>query len=249
MKCVLLCAGYATRLYPLTENMPKALLDVGGKTILNHILGKVKDAGIQQVHLVTNDLFLPQFNAWNKQQHAQVHIISDGTRSNEQRLGALRDLQLVVYTTGADDIMLIAGDNLFDFELRALIKMSDKTKCSVVALHDLGEPLKASKKFGVAVLDKKNKIVSFEEKPVKPKSALAATCCYVLRKERVSRLSEYLENPLGENPGDFIRWLAEREDVYGFPFTDAWFDIGSFESLDAARAHYKVHTVNVRVGA
>ena len=232
MKCVLLCAGYATRLYPLTRNTPKALLDVAGKPILNHILDRVRAAGITDIHLVTNDLFLKHFQLWNR--HG-VQIVNDGTRSNEERLGALRDLQLVIDQTGVDDILLIAGDNLFGFDLSQFISLSEQAKSSIVALHDLGSPAKAANKFGVAVLDKKNRIVSFEEKPAHPKSALAATCCYVLRKKSVLQLAHYLEHPTGENPGDFIRWLAEREDVYGFSFTEHWFDIGTLESLEAAR--------------
>lgn len=240
MKCVLLCAGYSTRLYPLTKSTPKPLIDIGGKPILTHITNKVSETGVQDTYLVTNELFAEQFRTWNKKHWQNFTVISDGTKSNDERLGALRDIQLVFKHTEPDDILLIAGDNLFDFSLQKLLNIFYSKKKSVIALHDLGDASKASLKFGVAVLDKSSKIVEFEEKPAQPKSALAATCCYVLRKESVVQLSEYLKNPSGENPGDFIRWLAQREDVYGFPFTEAWFDIGSFESLDAARRHYEV---------
>ena len=243
MKCVLLCAGYATRLYPLTATKPKALLDVAGKAILEHILNKVKNAGIYDIFLVTNELFALQFRDWNHKNGSSVSIVSDGTKSNDERLGALRDLKLVLDTvSGSDDILLIAGDNLFEFSLQNMLILFREKKKSVVALHDLGEPSKASRKFGIVILDSHHKIIDFEEKPAHPKSALAATCCYVLRKESIAQLSKYLKNPSGENPGDFIRWLAQREDVYGFPFTEAWFDVGSFESLDAARRHYEACT-------
>ena len=236
MQCILLCAGYATRLYPLTQQQPKALLDVGGKTIADHILDKVRKLGID-VHLVTNELFVTQFQQWAR--NKKITIISDGTRSNDERLGALRDLQLVLEKAHiTDDILLIAGDNLFDFSLNAMAELFHEKKSSVVALYDLRDSAKVVKKYGVAVLDKTNRVVDFEEKPEKPKSTLAATCCYLLRKESVAQLANYMKNPQGENPGDFIRWLAKREAVYGFSFTEPWFDVGSFESLEAARRHY-----------
>lgn len=242
MKCIILCAGYATRLYPLTQNQPKALLTVGENTILGHIIEKVKPLEeVDEVFIVTNDRFLGNFKSWLKTYKPKkvVELVSNGTKTNEERLGAVGDMYLTMQRKNIkEDILLIAGDNLFDFSLKEFMNFFKEKDASVVALYDIKDKSKAAKKLGVAMIDTENRITDFEEKPAQPKSTLAATCCYALKGESIRKLPEYMRVGRKDNPGDFIEWLRKQEDIYGFTFSGNWFDIGSFEALEKANEAY-----------
>ncbi len=244
MKCIILAAGYATRLYPLTENQPKALLAVGEKTILSHIMDKVEQLEeIDEVFIVTNDRFLKNFQSWQKTYKPKkaTHIISNGTKTNEERLGAVRDMHFAVQHKNIyNDVLLIAGDNLFEFSLKQFVDFFREKNASAIALYNIKDKSKAAKKLGVAVIDNNNRITDFEEKPAQPKSSLAATCCYLLKRESLRKLQEYIHaGRKSDHPGDFIGWLGQQEMLYGFAFTESWFDIGSPESLERANEAYR----------
>lgn len=242
MKCIILAAGYATRLYPLTQNQPKALLAVGEKTILGHIMDKVEQLKeVDEVLIVTNDRFLSHFQSWLKTYKPKktVSIINNGTNSNEERLGAVKDMHFAMQKKNiSDDVLLIAGDNLFEFSLKKFIGFFKEKNASVIALYDIKDKAKGAKKLGIAMIDAKNRIIDFEEKPKEPKSALAATCCYVLKKESMQKLPQCVQEGKIESPGNFIEWLRKRESIYGFVFSESWFDIGSFEALEKANEVY-----------
>lgn len=242
MKCIILCAGYATRLYPLTQNQPKALLYIGHKTILSHIMENVEKLDeVNEVFIVTNDRFFRNFKSWLKATKTKkaVEIINNGTKTNEERLGAIGDINFVMQRKNIkEDVLLIAGDNLFDFSLQDFI-MFFKKNGSSIALYDLNDKSKVARKLGVAMTDSKNKITDFEEKPILPKSTLAATCCYALKRESIAKLPEYIKSGKKDNPGDFIAWLRDREEMFGFTVSGNWFDIGSFEALEDANKAYK----------
>ena len=242
MKCIILCAGYATRLYPLTEKQPKALLSVGKNTILGHIMENVEKLDeVDEIFIVTNDRFFGNFKSWLKATKPKkaVELVNNGTKTNEERLGAVGDMHLVMQRKNIkEDVLLIAGDNLFDFSLKEFITFFKKNGSSI-ALYDMKDKSKAARRLGVAMIDSKNKITGFEEKPQNPKSTLAATCCYALKKESIGKLPEYIKSGRKDNPGDFIAWLRDREDMYGFTCSGNWFDIGSFESLEDANKAYK----------
>lgn len=242
MRALILAAGYATRLYPLTEHQPKPLLKVGSKTIIEHILSKLEEIKeIKEVCIVTNDLFYPHFTALEKDLKTplKIEIINDGTKSNEDRLGAIGDLHFVIERKMIkDDLLVIAGDNLFGFALTELVQFFREKNSSVVAFHDLKDKEKVKGRYGVGILEG-SRIIDFEEKPSEPKSALASTACYLFKKQDLSRIATLAKTEQADAPGNLIKYLAKNSEVHGFVFNQHWFDIGSFESLEEAKKEYE----------
>ncbi|MEK6899524.1 MAG: nucleotidyltransferase family protein [Nanoarchaeota archaeon] len=242
MKVLVLAAGYATRLYPLTENQPKPLLSVGNDSILGHILSKLQDiASLKEVIIVTNKKFYPIFMDWvkNTKIPLKVKILNDGTSSNEDRLGAIGDIHFTIQQENInEDLLVIAGDNLFGFSIAEFVKFFDKKKSSIVAFHDLKNPEKVKGKYGVGIL-KGSKVIEFEEKPLNPKSALASTACYLFKKEDLKLIEDAVKNEKADAPGNLIKYLTKHSEVYGFVFDQHWFDIGTFESLEEAKRTYE----------
>lgn len=243
MKAIVLAAGYATRLYPLTLNKPKPLLKVAGKPLLEHILFRIEEVdNVDEIFIVTNDKFYPYFLRWLKsyKSNKKIKIINDGTKTNEERLGAVGDIHFVVADQKIDDdILVIGGDNLFEFSLDHLNSFFKEKKKSVVALYDVKDK-ELAKKYGVVELDETSKIIGFEEKPNKPKSTLASTACYIFSKSDLEELEKCILNgKKPDNLGDFIKFLSKRKHFYGFVFSERWFDIGSKEQLNKADKEFK----------
>jgi glucose-1-phosphate thymidylyltransferase len=243
MKCIILAAGYATRLYPLTKNKPKPLLDVAGKPILEHILEKVwKVTDINEVFIVTNDRFYPCFIEWKKGYRftGKIHIVNDGTTANENRLGAIADLQFTIDNAGIDDeIMVLAGDNLFDFELYCFVEFYRTKASDCITVHEVNDICRL-KRTGVIEADEQWKVISFEEKPENPKTNLAVPPFYIYKKETLPLIKEYLiegNNP--DAPGNFIPWLIKKKDVYAFKFEGERYDIGTPESYETVIRLYE----------
>jgi len=247
MKALILAAGYATRLYPLTENTPKPLLEVGRQTILEHILDKLKDVKeISEVFIVTNHRFYDHFRSFLLQHQfsKKIKIIDDGTLSNEDRLGAVGDINYVMKEEDIqEDLMVIAGDNLFGFSLQNFINLFKEKNSSIVAFRDLKNIELVRKRLGVGVLQG-TKVINFEEKPALPKSSLAATACYLFHKDDLPLVETLVEQNKADNSGDLVRWLVKKSQVHGFIFDEHWFDIGTPEALKEADAIYKkIHGV------
>jgi len=242
MKALILAAGYATRLYPLTQNQPKPLLEVGGKVILQHILeylAPIKE--LQEIMIVTNHRFYDSFKVWlNHYTSAQkIKLIDDGTLSNDDRLGAVGDINFVLKEEEIkEDLLVIAGDNLLGFSVQKFIHFAQEKKSSLVAFHDLLDKEKVKGKYGVGVLEK-SKVIQFQEKPQQPLSTLAATACYFFKKEDLTLVEKSIEQGKADNPGDLVRWLVQKSQVHGYVFKEHWFDVGSFESLEAAEQLYQ----------
>jgi glucose-1-phosphate thymidylyltransferase len=233
MKAVILAAGYATRLQPLTNDVPKHLLPVGGRPMLDWVLDRVGDVQeVDAVHLVTNSRFAPAFRRWADEHSVTVH--DDGTTSNDDRLGAVGDLRLVVEEAQLDDeLIVLAGDNLFEFSLPRFVAWwrAKPQPSSAVPLHDVGD-LELATQYGIADTDAGDRIVRFVEKPSDPSSTLASTLVYVLPPEHVGLVHTYLdEGQSPDNAGSFLGWLAAREPVYGYRFDGAWYDIGDHDQL------------------
>ena len=232
MRALILAAGYATRLRPLTDTCAKELLPVGGRPIVDRILDNLVDvAEVDEVHLVTNARKAPWFHEWVDGRDVTIH--DDGTRSNDDRLGAIGDMLFVIDRVGADDdLLVIAGDNLFDFRLRDLVGFwRTKGVASAVAVRDVGS-LELARRYGIVALDGDDRIRSFVEKPPEPASTLAATATYLYHREHVGLIRTYVESEANtDQPGRFVAWLQEREPVYGWAFTEAWYDIGDGEQL------------------
>lgn len=243
MKAIILAAGYAVRLQPLTINMPKSLLPIGGKIIIDRIIGKILTIrGLDLIAIVTNAKFYNKFSDWRagSQYRDKVSVINDGTASNETRLGAIRDIELALSRTGMDDdVLIVAGDNLFDFDMGLFIDFTRKHPDGVsVALYDVKD-LKSASSYGIVEVDDTCRVVDFQEKPANPKSTLASTGIYYFPKNKLPFIKEYvkMQNKL-DAPGYYIGWLSGRDKVYGFTFKEDWYDIGSIESYKKADEEY-----------
>jgi glucose-1-phosphate thymidylyltransferase len=232
MKALILAAGYATRLRPLTDTWAKELLPVGGRPIVDRILDNLAAVEeVDEVHLVTNARKAPWFHEWAAGREVTIH--DDGTTSNDDRLGAIGDMLFVVDRIGADDdLLVIAGDNLFDFKLSDLVAYwRTKGVASAVAVRDVGS-LELARQYGVIELDADDRILSFIEKPPEPASTHAATATYLYHRDHVPLIRRYVESEANaDQPGRLVAWLHRREPVYGWVFTEPWYDIGDHEQL------------------
>jgi len=231
MKALILAAGYATRLRPLTDSIPKQLLPVGGRPMIDWILEKIRAAGIEDVHLVTNSRFAADFERWA--QDTGVHVHDDGTTTNETRLGAIGDIRFVQERADLDDdLLVVAGDNLFDFSLADYIDYwSGKNGASALAVYDVGDRELATK-YGVVDVDGDDRIVGFLEKPADPPTTLCATATYLYARAHAALVRTYLDegNP-PDQPGYLVAWLHSREPVYAYRIAGGWYDIGDAAQL------------------
>ena len=227
MKALILAAGYATRLRPLTDTIPKQLLPVGGRPMVDWILDRLTETSADEIHLVTNARFAPDFERWAEGKDVRVH--NDGTTSNEDRLGAIGDIAFV--GVGDDDLLVVAGDNLFDYSLAELESYWRARDGSCVAVHDVGDR-ELAKKYGIVEVDADDRIVGFLEKPENPPSTLSATATYLYTREHAALVTTYLDegNP-PDQPGNYVAWLHERAPVYAYRFAGEWYDIGDNAQL------------------
>jgi glucose-1-phosphate thymidylyltransferase len=241
MNALILAAGYATRLYPLTLNKAKPLLEVGGKPIIEWLFDNLASTpGLGTVCIVTNNKFARDFQNWANAyqgQHPglQIKVINDGSTSDDDKLGAIGDINLVLTRENLanDDLLVIAGDNLFKQSLSDFVDAAQKSPATV-AVHDVGD-LEAMKKYGTVTVDQNGVITNFEEKPKQPKSTLAAIALYYYSREVLPMFTTYLaagNNP--DQPGLFLQWLYPRKPVNTFEIKGRWLDIGSKETLEAA---------------
>ncbi len=241
MKAVIPAAGYATRLFPLTKNFPKALLEVKGRPIVDYVVDKLNELGVEEIFLVTNSRYFPYFQEWAKDKN--IKIVDDKTSSNEERLGQVGDILFVIDNEKLDDdIIVVAGDNVFDFSLKDAHEVFKNRRAVVNPLFDCGD-FNTAKQLGTVVLDDKNKFVGFFEKSPEPKTTLASSGIYFIPKNKVSLMKQYVDE--GNNPdkmGNFLIWLMSKEAVFGHVYKGKWFDIGIKDVLDKAREEFKHKT-------
>lgn len=231
MKCIILCAGYATRLYPLTENFPKPLLEVKGKPIIDHLIDDLEEENkINQYIIVSNHKFVDHFNKWKETRKENVIVLDDGSVSNETRLGAVKDIHFALETLNInEDIIVLAGDNLLNFSLNKFINFYEEKKNNCIMTY-AEEELRILQKCGVVEIDKNNKVLSFEEKPEKPKSKYAVPPFYIYRKEDLYLFEEALNSGCGvDAPGHFVEWFCKHATVYAYLMPDIRIDIGTLE--------------------
>ena len=237
MKALILAAGYGTRLYPLTEKQAKPLLPVAGKPMVEHVINKVEEvAEVDEICMVVNQKFISQFEEWASgfKSDKKITLSNDGSTDNANKLGAIGDMKFIIEKGElSDDLLVVAGDNLFDFSLSPFVKFFNERGASV-GLYRV-EPIELVRKYSVVELDENGRILNFEEKPEHPRTNLIAICMYLFPKDKLSLISDYLE--LGNNPdapGYYIKWLVQKVTVYGFTFNGTWFDIGDFKSYNEA---------------
>ena len=234
MKLIVLAAGYATRLYPLTLNQPKALLPVGGRPMLDRVLEALAGVRAEQTYVVTNAKFAPHVRDWAATR-PDVSVIDDGTTSDEDKLGAIGDIAFVL-EQGAidDDLVVVAGDNLFSDELVGFGEACRERNAPVLAVYDVGDLAEMSK-YNSIETDADGRITYFEEKPAAATSTLTGIALYFYPREVLPLIRQYIaegNNP--DQPGRLIQWLYPRVAVYTWRVPGTWYDIGSAETLRAA---------------
>ncbi|BAD85900.1 sugar-phosphate nucleotydyltransferase [Thermococcus kodakarensis KOD1] len=234
MKAVIMAGGYATRLWPITKDVPKALLPVGDRTILDHILEKVAETGLE-TYISTNRFFESRFRPFAEKWG--VKLIVEDTLHEEEKLGTIGALKKIIEEIGLDDYLIIAGDNLFSFSLQDFLKRYDEKP--LIAVYDVGNP-ELAKRYGVVLLEG-DRVVDFEEKPAVPKSTLISTGVYALPRDVMALIDEYLANGHRDAPGYFLSWLLKKGiEIRAYRFSEFWYDIGSADSyLEALKTLLK----------
>ncbi len=240
MKCLILAAGYATRLYPLTENFPKPLLDVGGKTIVDWLIDDLRTANvIDEFVIISNHRFVHIFENWANDKDYKITVVDDGTSTNETRLGAVKDIEFAIQTLGLDDdIMALAGDNVLDFSLIEFISFCMEKKSSCVMRY-WEENRKTLTKRGVLELSE-DRVIGMEEKPANPKTQWCCPPFYFYSKDDSKRIGEAIADGCGvDAPGSFIAWLCAKSPVYAMKMPGKRYDIGNLESYEQVKRDYR----------
>jgi len=241
MKCVILAAGYATRLYPLTENFPKPLLKVGEKTILDWLLEDIHTCGLVDEYIViSNHKFAHHFKAWADQHALPITVVDDGTSSNETRLGAVCDIQFAIDQLKlADDLLIIAGDNVLDFSLVSFIRYArEKNTSCVMRYYEADE--KRLTKSGVAQIDENEVLLSLEEKPAQPKSHWCTPPFYFYKAEDIKKIKDAILGGCGTDaPGSLVAWMCGHSVMHSMEMPGSRYDIGSLESYQAVQENYR----------
>lgn len=235
MKCILLCAGYATRLFPLTENFPKALLKVGGRALLDYILDEVNTIKeVDSIYLVTNNKYAGHFSDWanEKNNSKPITVINDGTLTNDDRLGAIGDIDYTIKQCGInDDVLIIAGDNLFTFKLNDFVDFY-KTKNAPCLCVREEQDVNLLKRVGVCEVDQDMKLIGFEEKPAEPKSKYAGYAEYIYPKNVIPMFEKYLNEGFSNDaPGNFVKYIHQKTPTYAYAFKGDCYDVGTHDAL------------------
>ena len=244
MKCLILAAGYATRLYPLTENFPKPLLKVGDKTILDWLLDDIESAGmVDSFVVISNHKFAHHFDSWAKTRK-NVVVVDDGTESNETRLGAVKDIQYAIEKLGLDDDMLvIAGDNLLDFSLTRFMAYAKEKQASCIMRyyeHDEKKLLKC----GVVTIDETDRILRMTEKSPTPETHWCTPPFYYYTKGDARLVAKGIEAGCGTDaPGSYIAWLCKQTPVYAMEMPGKRYDIGNLQSYEQVQQEYQGVTI------
>lgn len=239
MTGIILAAGYATRMYPLTLNFPKPLLEVGGKKIIDHLLEDGERSGVERFVVVSNHKFISLFREWAEGKD-NVMVLDDGSVDNEHRIGAVKDIEFAIEKAGInDDTLILAGDNVLDFSLSSFIEYGKAKGTSCIMRHRESDKARL-RKTGVVVIDQSDLVLSMEEKPKEPKSEWAVPPFYYYVKEDLPLIKEGIENGCGTDaPGSFVSYLAERRPVHAFLMPGKRFDVGSIEGYEKIRKEYK----------
>ena len=241
MKCLILAAGYATRLYPLTENFPKPLLKVGDKTILDWLLEDIASSGsVDGYAVISNHKFADHFREWAGARALPVTVVDDGTVSNETRLGAVRDIQFAVEQLGlADDLLIIAGDNVLDFSLTRFIRYAEAKGTSCVMRYWEADEARL-RKSGVAEVDEHDRLLAMAEKPAEPRSHWCTPPFYYYTRADAARIPEAIADGCGTDaPGSLAAWMAAHSVVHSMEMPGSRYDIGNLASYERVQQTYR----------
>ncbi len=243
MKAIIPAAGYASRLYPRTLNVPKSLLKINGRPIIEHVVNKISElSDINDIIIITNNKFYHTFFNWSLKFNCKkrLKVINDYTEKLEDRLGTIGDLNYALNKENiTEDFLVINADNLFNFKLSASYSYFRDKDSNVISLYDVKD-LETAKRLGSPKIDGLGKIINFIEKDPNVKSTLCSIGIYFFKKEIRNEIEDYLDN--GNSPdksGEFIKWLYQKKDVYGFIINHGvWFDIGTADSYRMACDSY-----------
>lgn len=240
MKAIILCAGYGTRLYPLTKFIAKPLLPVRGEPVLNFIIRKVNVISeVDKIYITTNRKFNNQFEEWFSGHkdlfHKKIELFNEPFLFGDKSIGGVDSINRIIKKYNIkDDILVIAGDNLFTYSLREVHSFFKKKKASVIVLHKMSDK-KSAGKFGVVSLDSDGKIIDFSEKPKRPKSNFISTAIYFFSRKDLDNIDEYTKSEKkGNSFGFFMRFLQKKEDIYGYAPKGKFIDIGTIEDYKKA---------------
>ena len=246
MKLIILAAGYATRLYPLTLTQPKPLLEVAGKPMLEHVLDNLATIPyIDHAYLVTNAKFADHFQRWadsyrRSETRFDITIVNDLSTADANKLGAIGDTNLVLTKYGLeDDIMVVGGDNLFSNDLAEFGECCQRMKAPVLAVYDVGD-LEEIRKYNSIAVDSDGRITFFEEKPAQPKSTLTGIALYYYPRSTLPLIRQYMtegNNP--DQPGRLVQWMYTRVPFYTWRVPGIWYDVGSKETLAEANEVFR----------
>ena len=240
MKCLILAAGYATRLYPLTENYPKPLLEVRGKTILDWLVDDIDTLGVVDEYVViSNHKYAHHFDAWAKAKQQKISVVDDGTVSNETRLGAVKDIQYAIDALGLDDDMLvIAGDNVLDFSLTKFIQYAKEKQTSCIMRYFEPEHKKLLKS-GVVTVDDDDRVLNMTEKSPTPATNWCCPPFYYYTKADARLVQKGIDSGCGTDaPGSYIAWLCKQSAVHAMQMPGKRYDIGDLVSYEKVRSEY-----------
>lgn len=242
MKCIILAAGYATRLYPLTENFPKPLLKVKNKTIMDWLIDDITSLNkVNEFVIISNHKYVESFKNWIEEKNSSIKItlLDDGTSSNENRLGAVADIEFAIESLNLnDDLLVIAGDNVLDFSLNKFINYFDEKKSTCIMRY-YEEKNEKLKKSATVKVEENDLVLEMIEKPEKPNSNWCSPAFYIYKKEDVSKVKEALEDGCSKDaPGSFIAWLYEKSKVYAMEMPGKRYDIGTLESFEQVNKEY-----------
>ncbi len=241
MKCLILAAGYATRLYPLTENFPKPLLTVGEKTILDWLIDDIDTLGVVDEYVViSNHKFAHHFEKWAAEKTQKITVVDDGTDSNETRLGAVKDIQFAIDLLKLDDEMLvIAGDNVLDFSLTRFLQYAKEKGTSCIMRYFEADRARLCKS-GIVEIDDSDLILGMEEKPKEPKSNWCCPPFYFYTKNDARLVQKGIDAGCGTDaPGSYIAWLSTQTPVHAMEMPGSRYDIGNLESYEKVQKTYR----------
>ena len=243
MTSIILAAGYATRMYPLTLNYPKPLLEVGGKKIIDWLIEDLEKAGVERTVVVSNHKFISQFQAWAEGRE-NIIVLDDGSEDNDHRLGAVKDIEFAIEKANIDDdIVVLAGDNVLNFSLSSFIDYGRKKKTSCIMRHEEKDENKL-RKTGVIEINEDELVLNMEEKPKEPKSNWAVPPFYYYTKEDKDLIKEGIASGCGTDaPGSFVSWLVKTRPVHAYRMIGERFDVGSIEGYEKIKKEYKGITI------
>ena len=235
MKAVVLAAGFATRLYPLTRDFPKPFIEIGGISILDRLMLNLAEVALDEIVVVCNRRFETHFRAWRP---AHVHLVVNEAFDSSSRLGAVADLALALDASRSADVLVAAADTLFCVSLVDVVAHFQRTRLSTVCVWRNPDPVDRCRR-GNVLMDGGGRLLNFVEKPAAPRSEWSSAPLYVYRSEDVDRVTEYLD--VGGNrdaPGHFAAWLSHRLPMSTYRLPQEPIDIGNHKALALAREAY-----------